>query len=124
MIEKIKKNWFTISIVSIIAIYMILVSVQNPKFIYFAGYDDLYILNLAESFLNLDWLGLYNSVTLTKGIFSSLFIALIIFFQQIPVFYIIKNNRKYCSSNADLYFHRCQRSQLHLISKPCQRILH
>jgi len=75
MIEKIKKNWFTISIVSIIAIYMILVSVQNPKFIYFAGYDDLYILNLAESFLNLDWLGLYNSVTLTKGIFSSLFIA-------------------------------------------------
>jgi len=74
MIKKLKKNKFLIGIISIIIVYMILVSVQNPRFFYYSPNDDQYILGLADSLLDLKWLGKYNSVTLTKGIFSPLFI--------------------------------------------------
>jgi len=74
MKDKIKKHKFAIGIAIIAIIYMILVSVQNPRFCYISPNDDQYILGLADSLLDLKWLGKYNSITLTKGIFSPLFI--------------------------------------------------
>ena len=55
MIKKLKKNKFLIGIISIIIVYMILVSVQNPRFFYYSPNDDQYILGLADSLLDLKW---------------------------------------------------------------------
>lgn len=76
MWTKIKRNKFILGILLIFAIKMILVSVQNPIFFYTAGNDDAFVLGTAERILSMDWLGKYYSLTLSKGIFTSCFIAL------------------------------------------------
>lgn len=76
MWDKIKKNKFWIGIAIIFIVRMILISVQHPFSIYIAGNDDAFVLGTAERLLSLDWLGPYNSLTLSKGIFASVFIAI------------------------------------------------
>ena len=76
MWEKIKKNKFWIGIAIVFVIRTILASVQHPYYIYIAGNDDAYVLKMASGLLNMEWLGTYNSITLSKGIFASCFIAL------------------------------------------------
>ena len=76
MLEKIKNNKFKIGIIFISLIYFVFTSVQNPIFYYKAGYDDLYMLASAMFMLDLDWLGPFSGVTLTKGIGTPVFIAI------------------------------------------------
>lgn len=75
MLEKIKNNKFWIALFIIFAIRMILISCQQPMILYFAGNDDAHIFSMAERLLDMDWLGPYTSMTLSKGIFASIFIA-------------------------------------------------
>ena len=76
MLEKLKKHKLIIGIILLSVIYFILTSVQNPIFYYNAGYDDLYILISAMSILDIDWLGPFSGVTLTKGPGAPIFIAI------------------------------------------------
>ena len=76
MKEKIKQNWFLIAIVAIFLVRMFLCSAQNVYYIYGAGYDDYLIASMADNLLSFKWLGTYNELTLSKGIFSSIFLAI------------------------------------------------
>ena len=76
MLEKIKKYKFCIGIILISLIYFILTSVQNPKFIYYAGADDYLVLSEARNLLDFKWLGDFNARTLSKGPGTQIFVAI------------------------------------------------
>jgi len=67
MFKKIKEHKFLVGIILIFAIRMILVSVQNPIFLYNAGNDDAHILGLAERMLSMDWLRAVYFINFKQG---------------------------------------------------------
>ncbi len=77
-----QKHWFFISIVLIFILKLYLVNIQ-PIQIKNYTHDDGFFLFSAKSILDGKWLGPYNDVILSKGVFGILFIALM-HFLKIP----------------------------------------
>ena len=66
---------FIIFIIVISIIKLIIVNVQPLYARYNMGYDDVLFVNQANSIVEGNWLGEYNHKTLSKGIFTQLFMA-------------------------------------------------
>jgi hypothetical protein len=67
---------FVLSAVALVLLKLWLVSAQPILAIGWAGHDDRLFLTLAQNLLNGDWLGQYNELTLAKGCFYPIWIAL------------------------------------------------
>lgn len=96
--EILKKNkkeiMFWTIIILIMIIRIVIVDVQPLKTDYSMVYDDILMLEQANNILEGNWLGEYNSLTLVKGPFTPIFMALmnilhIPFLLAIQIFYCI-----------------------------------
>lgn len=78
MENKIKKiNLQLIIAILLVAIYLLLISVQPINAHVLAEYDDLLMVEQARTILSGEYLGEYTDTTLVKGIFTPLFICLL-----------------------------------------------
>ena len=76
ILEKIKKYWLVLLFIILLIIKILIVQVQPTTAKYSMIYDDQLMVEQANSIVSGNWLGEYNSKTLTKGVFTPLFIAL------------------------------------------------
>lgn len=74
-VKILKNNVWLIVIIILTIVKMCLISVQPVNGIYDMLYDDVLMVNQADSILKGEWLGEYNCLTLVKGPFTPLFIA-------------------------------------------------
>ena len=70
-----KKYQLIICLIIILILKIVIVEVQPISEQYTMKYDDLLMVNMADSILDGNWLGEYNYITLVKGVFTPLFIA-------------------------------------------------
>ncbi len=73
--KNIKKYIWLIIIILLAIIKLYLISVQPVNVLTESKYDDVLIIEQANSILNGKWLGEYNCLTLVKGVFAPLFLA-------------------------------------------------
>ena len=76
ILEKIKKYRLILILILLLIIKLIIVQVQPIASKYTMIYDDQLMVEQANNIVSGNWLGEYNSRTLTKGVFTPLFIAL------------------------------------------------
>lgn len=76
VLEKTKKYGLLIFLILLLILKILIVQVQPTTAQYSMIYDDQLMIEQANSIISGNWLGEYNSKTLTKGVFTSLFIAL------------------------------------------------
>lgn len=76
VLEKIKKYGLLIILMLLLILKLLIVQVQPTRAQYSMIYDDQLMIEQANSIVSGNWLGEYNSKTLTKGVFTPLFIAL------------------------------------------------
>ena len=76
ILEKIKEYWLVLLFIILLIIKILIVQVQPTTAKYSMIYDDQLMIEQANSIVSGNWLGEYNSKTLTKGVFTPLFIAL------------------------------------------------
>ena len=96
MLKKINKKDVILLIISIIAIviFFALISVQPLNAKVGAIYDDNLMIYLADNIIQGKWLGEYSNMTLIKGVFTPIFIAML-YFLKIPfltgqmIFYLL-----------------------------------
>lgn len=83
MLKKINKKDAILLIISIIAIivFFTLTSVQPLNAKVGAIYDDNLMIYLADNIIQGKWLGEYSNMTLIKGVFTPIFIAILYFFK-------------------------------------------
>ena len=74
-VKILKNNVWLIVIIILTIVKMCLISVQPVNGIYDMLYDDVLMVNQADSILKGEWLGEYNCLTIVKGQFTHLFIA-------------------------------------------------
>ena len=77
ILEKVKKYRLILILILLLIIKLIIVQVQPIASKYTMIYDDQLMVEQANSIVSGKWLGEYNSKTLTKGVVTPLFIALI-----------------------------------------------
>ena len=102
ILKKNKKDiifWAIILAITIIRI--IIVDVQPLKTDYSMVYDDILMLEQANSILHGNWLGDYNSLTLVKGVFTPIFMA---FTNILHIPFLLAIQIFYCLSCAFLIF--------------------
>lgn len=75
-LEKLKKYDLIIALILLLILKLMIVQVQPIVSNYAMIYDDQLMCEQANSIIEGKWLGEYNSKTLTKGVFTPLFIAL------------------------------------------------
>lgn len=76
VLEKTKKYGLLIFLILLLILKILIVQVQPTTAQYSMIYDDQLMIEQANSIISGNWLGEYNSKTLTKGVFTPLFIAL------------------------------------------------
>ena len=76
VLEKTKKYGLLIFLILLLILKILIVQVQPTTAQYSMIYDDQLMIEQANSIISENWLGEYNSKTLTKGVFTPLFIAL------------------------------------------------
>ena len=76
ILEKIKKYRLILILILLLIIKLIIVQVQPIASKYTMIYDDQLMVEQANNIVSGNWLGEYNSRTLTKGVFTPLFISL------------------------------------------------
>ena len=76
ILEKIKEYWLVLLFIILLIIKILIVQVQPTTAKYSMIYDDQLMIEQTNSIVSGNWLGEYNSKTLTKGVFTPLFIAL------------------------------------------------
>lgn len=76
ILEKVKKYRLILILILLLIIKLIIVQVQPIVSKYTMIYDDQLMVEQANNIVSGNWLGEYNSKTLTKGVFTPLFIAL------------------------------------------------
>lgn len=76
MLEKLKKYKLLLILLLLLILKIVIVQVQPISAKYNMIYDDQLMVEQANSIVSGNWLGEYNSKTLTKGAFTPLFIAL------------------------------------------------
>ena len=76
MLEKLKKYKLVLILLLLLIIKLVIVQVQPIVSNYNMIYDDQLMVEQANSIVSGNWLGEYNSKTITKGVFTPLFIAL------------------------------------------------
>lgn len=76
ILENVKKYRLILILILLLIIKLIIVQVQPIASKYTMIYDDQLMVEQANSIVSGNWLGEYNSRTLTKGVFTPLFIAL------------------------------------------------
>ena len=76
VLEKTKKYGLLIFLILLLILKILIVQVQPTTAQYSMLYDDQLMIEQANSIISGNWLGEYNSKTLTKGVFTPLFIAL------------------------------------------------
>ena len=83
MLKKINKKDAILLIISIIAIivFFTLTSVQPLNAKVGAIYDENLMIYLADNIIQGKWLGEYSNMTLIKGVFTPIFIAILYFFK-------------------------------------------
>lgn len=76
ILENIKKHWLVMVLILLLIVKLAIVQVQPTSAKYNMIYDDQLMVEQANSIVSGNWLGEYNSKTLTKGVFMPLFIVL------------------------------------------------
>ena len=76
ILEKVKKYRLILILILLLIIKLIIVQVQPISSKYNMIYDDQLMVEQANSIVSGNWLGEYNSKTLTKGVVTPIFIAL------------------------------------------------
>lgn len=76
ILENIKKHWLVMVLILLLIVKLAIVQVQPTSAKYNMIYDDQLMVEQANSIVSGNWLGEYNSKTLTKGVFTPLFIVL------------------------------------------------
>lgn len=74
--EHVKKYYFILIMLFLLIVKIVIVEVQPVTSGYSMIYDDQLMVEQANSIVSGNWLGEYNSKTLTKGVFTPIFIAL------------------------------------------------